>query len=233
LTPMKALNIFVKIIFIIAVPVLFISSGIAVTVNSQWIYDNGFKKYEIPAVTGITMSELEKAASGIIDYFNNTDEYLNVQITRDGQPYRLYSEDDKEINHMKDVKALFHLDYQVLAVSLMFLAACVGIMLLRGNNSWVAGGLLGGGVLTLAVMALLAVGIFTGAFDTLFISFHRIAFSNMDWLLDPNVDVLIQMFPDGFWFDVVAFIALLTAALAVIAGVSGAVWLKRIKKKGE
>ena len=52
------------------------------------------------------MPELNKAAAGIIDYFNNGDKYINVQIIKDGQPYQLYSEDQKEITHMKDVKAL-------------------------------------------------------------------------------------------------------------------------------
>ena len=69
-------------------------------------------------------------------------------------------------------------------------------------------------------------------FDTLFTEFHLISFSNDFWLLDPNIDVLIMMFPDGFWFDVVAFITILTAVLAVIVGGVGFV-LRNLKSTSQ
>ena len=127
----------------------------AVAVNSKWLYDAGFKKYNISQVTGITLPELDKAAAGIINYFNNGDEYLNVTIVKDGQSYKLYSEDEKQIIHMKDVKALFRLDYAVLAGSFVFIVLYIGVMLSLKKFRGVGWGLLGGGVLTVALMLIL------------------------------------------------------------------------------
>ena len=78
-----------------------------------------------------------------------------------------------------------------------------------------------GGSATLAI--LLAVGLFAlVGFDSLFLIFHQISFSNNLWQLDPRTDYLLIMFPLGFWFDATMRVATTAVAgAAVIAGVSG------------
>jgi integral membrane protein (TIGR01906 family) len=221
---MKALNITLRVLFILAIPAFLFSLSIGIAVNSKWLYHAGYEKYNIPEVTGITIPELDKATDGIIDYFNNGNEYINVQIIKDGQPYQLYSEDQKEIVHMKDVKALFQLDYKVLIGSGIVIILCLGLMFWLKNRKGIYRSMKGGGSLTLGIIIVLGIMVFTGLFDTLFIKFHQIAFSNMDWLLDPNYDVLVQMFPDGFWQDAVSLIGLLAAGSAIVVGAVGG-WL--------
>lgn len=211
---MKIFKIFTRVIFIISILLFLISLSIGIAVNSRWFYDAGFRKYNISQVTGITQPELDKAAAGLITYFNNSDEYLNVPIIRDGQPYKLYSEDEKQILHLRDVKVLFQLDYKVLLGSFLFILAFIAVSMWRRQFRYLAWGLVGGGGLTLLLMLALGVGILTG-FDQLFWDFHLLSFSNDFWLLDPAKDVLIMMFPDGFWFDVVVYIAGLTGVFAV------------------
>lgn len=217
---MKIFKVVFRILFIISVPLFLFSLGIGVAVNSRWFYDAGFNKYDISQVTGITPTELDKAAAGLISYFNNGDEYINVRIIRDGQPYKLYSEDEKQIQHLKDVKALFRLDYKILLGSLLFVLVYVIALIWRKKIRYLAWGMVGGGIITLLLMLALGVGILTG-FDQLFWDFHLISFSNDFWLLDPAQDVLIMMFPDGFWFDVVVYVAVLTAVLAIAVGGAG------------
>ena len=224
---MKAIKIIARILFIIAVPAFCISLSIGIAVNSQWLYEAGFKKYNIVAVTGITLPELSKAASGIINYFNNSDEYLEVTITRNGQAYQLYSEDPKQINHMKDVKALFRLDYGVLLVSFVIIAAYAGIAVRRKKFRDLAKSLITGGGITLGLIILLGIGVLTGFFNALFIGFHHMAFSNTDWLLDPAVHVLIQMFPEPFWQDAVSFIGLLIIGMSIVTTAAGVWWLRK------
>jgi len=222
---MKYFNIIFRVLFIMAIPAFLFSLSIGIAVNSKWLYEADFKKYDIDQVTGIPEPELNKAASGIINYFNNNDEYINVQIVRNGQSYQLFSEDEKHIIHMKDVKTLFRLDYMILLVSFLYIACYIGINIWRKKIKNLASGLVGGGGLTLALMALLGISIAIGFFYPIFIAFHRIAFRNDFWLLDPNIDVLIMMFPDGFWQDVVSFIALLTGGGAVVLGAIGGWYL--------
>jgi integral membrane protein (TIGR01906 family) len=227
---MKYFKMTARVLFVIAIPAFLFSLSISIAVNSKWLYEAGFEKYDIAQVTGISESELNKAATGIVSYFNNSTEYINVQIVRNGQPYQLFSEDEKQIIHMKDVKTLFRLDYIVLLVSFLYIFCYTGINIWRKKLKDLALGLISGGGLTFALMALLGISIGIGFFDPIFIAFHRMAFHNDFWLLDPNIDVLIMMFPDGFWQDALSFIALLTGAGAIILGAVGGwmVWKKRI-----
>jgi integral membrane protein (TIGR01906 family) len=230
---MKVLSMVTKVLLILAIPAFLFSLSIGIAVNIQWLYEAGFVKYNIPQVTGITTPELDKAAAGIIDYFNNGDEYINVHIIKDGKPYQLFSEDQKEIIHMRDVKALFQLDYKVLLGSFALIVACLGFLFARKNRRVLYWGLIGGGALTLGIIVVLGIGVLTGFFDTLFIKFHEIAFTNTDWLLDPNIDVLIQMFPDGFWQDAVSFIGLLAASASIVIGIIGGWLLWRQNRKAK
>ena len=56
-------------------------------------------------------------------------------------------------------------------------------------------------------------------FDSAWTRFHEIAFSNDLWLLDPDTDHLIQMFPEPFWQDMTYLVGGLTVveALAVVS----------------
>jgi integral membrane protein (TIGR01906 family) len=226
---MKYFKTVTRILFILAIPAFIFSLNLAIAINSQWLYEAGFAKYDISQVTGISDPELSKAANGLISYFNNSDEYINIRLIRNGQPYQLFSEDEIQILHMKDVKNLFHLDYKVLLGSLLFIIVYLAIMFWRKNFKNLAWDLISGSSLTLALMAFLGIAVFTGFFDSVYFAFHRLAFTNDFWLLDPNVDVLIMLVPDGFQQDVASFIALLTGIEAAIIGAIGGwyVWKKK------
>ena len=84
-----------------------------------------------------------------------------------------------------------------------------------------------GGLLTLGL--LIVVGLFAlVGFDSLFLKFHQLSFSNDFWQLDPRRDYLIIMFPQGFWFDATMRVAATAVGGAVtLAGVSGGYLLYR------
>ena len=75
---LKPLSIAAKAIFIFSLPCLVITSSLVWAINSHWLYNYGFEKYDISQTTGLSPIELEKAADGIIHYFNSNEEYLAV-----------------------------------------------------------------------------------------------------------------------------------------------------------
>ena len=213
---MRFVNFITKALLILLLPLLLLTTSVAWAVNSQWLYQYGFEKYDISSTTGLAQSELDRASSGLIGYFNSGEEYINLTVTKDGTTFDLFNE--REVIHLRDVKALIWLDYRVLLGTLLYALLYAGNSLfLRKDRSQLARGLVGGGGLTLAIMLLLGLGILLN-FDRLFLLFHFISFSNEFWMLDPTRDYLIMLFPGGFWFDAVMSCALTPVVLAIILG---------------
>jgi integral membrane protein (TIGR01906 family) len=227
---MKTLGIAAKGLFMLCLPFLLLTASLGWIVNSLWLYKYDFEKYDISQATGLADSELEKAAQGLIDYFNSNEEYISLTVVKDGEPFELFNE--REVIHLKDVKGLIQLDYGVLEGTLAYVLAYAGVCLFwKKRRYWrhLAWGLVGGGGITLGLMLALGLGILFD-FEQIFWQFHVISFSNQFWLLDPTRDYLKMLFPDGFFYDATTLIAAMTATLAAILGGVGGFTLSRIDK---
>ena len=222
---MRILGIAAKWLFMLCLPILLLTASIGWVANSLWLYKYGFEKYNISQATGLADSELEKAAAGLISYFNSDEDYISLTVVKDGEPFVLFNQ--REVIHLKDVKGLIWLDYWVLLGTLVYVLAYAGVCLLwRKGRYWrrLAWGVVGGGGITLALMLALGLGTLFG-FSQLFWQFHIISFSNEFWLLDPTKDYLKMLFPDGFFYDAVLFCAGITTGLAIILGGVGGGYL--------
>ena len=220
---LKILGNAAKWLFILCVPILLLSASIGWAANSIWLYKYGFDKYDVSSTTGLADSELEKAASGLIGYFNSGEEYIDITVIKDGKPFKLFNQ--REVVHLKDVKGLIWFDYRLLLGTLIYVLAYSGVSFFW-QKDWrrLAWGIVGGSGLTLALMLALGLGALFN-FDQLFLQFHLISFANEFWMLDPTKDYLIMLFPGGFWYDATLFCALGTVGLAVISGWVGGSYL--------
>jgi len=218
---MSVLKTAAKWLFILCLPVLLLTASVSAAANCVWLYKYGFAKYDVGQVTGLAPAELDKAARGLIGYFNNADEYISITVEKNGQPFTLFNE--REVAHLKDVKGLFHLVYKILLGAGIYVLVFVGVCLFWWRDKRrLGGGLFLGGGLTLVLM--LALGLVIAFdFDQFFLQFHLLSFANEFWMLDPTKDYLIMLFPQGFWFDAALYCALATAAGAIILG--GVGWL--------
>jgi len=230
---LKSLGIAAKWLFMLCLPLLLLTASIGWAANSLWLYKYGFDKYNVSQTTGLADSELEKAAAGLISYFNSGEDYINLTVVNNGELFELFNE--KEVAHLKDVKGLIWLDYWVLLGTLIYVLAYAVISLLwRKRRYWhrlawgVVGG--GGGGITLTLMLALGLATILG-FDQLFWQFHLISFTNELWQLDPTRDYLIMLFPQGFWYDATVFCALITAGLAIILGGVGGGYLMFTRRR--
>lgn len=228
---MKILGFGANWLFMLCVPVLLITLSIAGAVNSPWLYKYGFEKYGVAQTTGLSQPELEKAARGLISYFNSGDEYISLTVIKNDQQFVLFNQ--QEVIHLKDVKALFWLDYKVLLGTLVYVMGYAAVSLWwRRKKYWrrLAWGMVGGGGTTLVLILALGLGALFN-FEWLFLQFHLLSFANNLWQLDPARDYLIMLFPEGFWFDAVMFCALVAVGLAIIVGGVGGLYLR--KSRGE
>ena len=109
-------------------PVLLLTASIGCIANSLWLYEHGFEKYNVSHTTGLTEQELEKAARGLIAYYNSGEEYIDIKVMKDGQSMVLFNQ--REIVHLKDVKGLIRLDYRILLGTLIYFATYIAVSLL-------------------------------------------------------------------------------------------------------
>lgn len=211
------------LIFIIAVPLFFITGSVTWAFNSPGLYNDGFEKYSISRTSGIADADLRQVGADIRDYINSNEEPMDIQTHIFGVEQDLFN--SKEIAHMKDVKKLVRGVYVLAIASAMYLLAMtlIGFARQRGQfTQHLANRLAMGGGLTLSLLILFgAVAAF--GFDSLFIKFHELSFANDFWQLDPRTDYLVRIFPDNFWFDAtlwVAVRAIIGALLILVAGIS-------------
>lgn len=222
---MKIFKQITLVLFVLCLPVLLLTISISAAANCPLLYQYGFAKYDIAKVTGIDNSELNKAARGIISYWNNGDEKIDITVIKNGQPFTLFN--DREVGHLVDVKALFRFAYKCLLGSLIYALIFLGLALfLWKDRKLLAQGLVWGSGFSILLIIILAVASLIN-FQWLFWQFHLLSFANDLWLLDPATDYLIMMFPEGFWFDAAIIITALMALLALVVGFVG--W--RIQKK--
>ena len=219
-----------QLLFILCLPILLLSISLGCAVNSLQLYQYGFEKYNIGQTTGLVEPELDKAARGLISYFNSDEEYIDLTVVKDDKPFVLFNQ--REVAHLKDVKWLIWLDYYLLLATLVYALGYAGVSLLwQRKRHWrrLAWGVVGGSGLTVVLM--LAMGVATLLnFDQLFLQFHFISFANELWRLDPTTDYLIMLFPQGFWYDATTFCVIATAGLAIIlGGVAGGYLLNRTR----
>ena len=214
---MRIARIVAAALFIALVPLLLITSSVRFVINLPALYSYGFDRYDIAEYTRIERNDLIAAGAQIRDYFNNDERDLIIRAFVGGVLVEsLYNE--REIHHMRDVKALVRGVYlaQMLTLLYMTLYMAVGFWLRRADF-WETLGrdVSRGGKLTLALVGVVGLLALVG-FNRLFLLFHLISFSNDFWMLDPRRDYLIAMFPQGFFFDATMLIAFCTIAAAAV-----------------
>lgn len=160
----------------------------------------GWTEAEITAYIGMDAATQQACAESICDYFAGRAAELDF-ILPDGT----HAFNAKELSHMQDVRGLIMLGVKVLIALGGLIAACgIGIFIAkrtvpaRAASQALRDGMKTGAAALLViviVLVLFALADFRAAFEL----FHRLAFTNEDWLLDPRTDRLIRMMPQNLF----------------------------------
>lgn len=225
---MRIASVIVKLVFILSLPALFISAGLAWGFNSLWLYEYGFQKYDVSQSTGLPEAELEKAARGLIGYFNSTEEYVHITVTNQtGNTFELFTPDEQV--HFRDVRGLVWLDYRVLLASLIVVLIYTLFSIFRKRGLYhrqLAGAVIWGSRLTLILLVVLGIAAVLD-FDRLFLQFHFLAFTNTLWSAQ---GYMLLLFPGGFWFDAALICGAFIAGLALVFNILSRVYLRAGRK---
>jgi integral membrane protein (TIGR01906 family) len=209
---LKAVNAVAVILFIICVPLLLLTTNLRLAANETRLYEYGFDKYDAGAATGMDDAELSDFAGRMVAYFNSGDELFDTDLFT-----------QRELLHLKDVKGLIRLALYVQIASGAYIAAYIAISFFRRRGAFwevFKKYMFWGGGATVALLAVLAFWAATD-FDSLFLLFHLVSFSNDLWQLNAS-DTMLLMFPEGFFYEAALFVAAATIIEAII--ISGIVW---------
>ncbi len=163
------------------------------------------------------------ASDRIMGYLNYRYDDLDVEYNEGGESYRMR---DTEIRHMVDVKNLYT-TLRLVALGCLIVAISMSYLLYRKDkyNLYKA-------YKTLPIGPLFFI-MFVGGyviidFQTAFTTFHKIFFSNNDWLLRSD-DILILMLPTNFWMvSGISILVLFSISLAVIYYLNEKVYKQKV-----
>ena len=192
-------------------------------------YDKMFAKYEISSATGLESEELSGVFQDVLRYLKDDRGLLDTVIIKSGSREAAFGE--RAIMHMQDVKVLFTRGLLIRTVSMVILASLITFAIFR-DPKWKAilsKTLFKAAIINLLLIFLLYVLMKTD-FYKYFTYFHLIFFSNDLWILDPNTELLIQMLPEGLFFDTAIKIAMLFITSNVLIGIIIFITTKKINK---
>ena len=122
----------------------------------------------------------------LYDYLNGAKDQVSFTYT------------NRELLHLSDIKnIIFYLKLTATISTILTIVLLLKIYQKTGIKS-VLETLLWSNLFSLIIYFLLTIGFVTG-FDQLFLLFHQIMFRNDYWLLDPETEILINLFPPQFF----------------------------------
>ena len=188
-----------SLIFILII----ISGSLNFIVRSSLIYDYNISTYSIEKRTSLSLEKIKEINLGIRTYFFNEKELLDIDIFS-----------NKEILHMKDVKSVMNFIFDISKIfSVVF---CILTFVLYSYfRVYIYKLIFYSLSLFLSILVFLGTS-FLLFFQELFIIFHQIAFNNDLWILNPNEDYLLMMYPEDFFKDVAILILVTSFILNVI-----------------
>jgi len=203
-----------KLTLIFCLPVAILFSATLFYAYNHNFYKAEFQQYELDAYVGITMDEMEIVSFELIKYIQGELPTLDeVTVTLDGENRPFFNQREKD--HMKDVVIIFN-QVQMIRNIIFGLIGLFTIWLVKkdDNKKDILKAYGYGGIATVVVCGLIILGS-TLDFSQYFTLFHKVAFSNDLWLLNPKTDMLIRMLPLEFFIDIVTKIILYSALTGV------------------
>ncbi len=193
------------------IPFLILLFSFRLVVFDEDFYKSEFEKYKV-----YDRFDKEVADSAVTNLIG----YMKSNIPLSG----FFNE--KEKAHMVDVRNII----QKLLI-LFYVLVFVVVTALVYNRKTFFKSLFYGGIFTLAFLLMFFIISYVG-FDTVFYKFHEFSFSNDLWKLDPEVDNLKALLPDGFFYDAlirIFFISAASSAILAVLGFSGGKVLNILK----
>jgi integral membrane protein (TIGR01906 family) len=188
------------------------------------------ERYAPPDVSRLPAEEYQPVATMIDRYLHGDTPVFQHIFTVNGMEYAAFNQ--KEQQHMADVQGLFRLcNSQVWAFLTIVPVALIAAFHLFSDERT----LRTFRRTLIAILAAVTIIIIAACidFNSLFVLFHKVAFTNDLWLLNPQTDLLIRLMPIEFFVSYAAIIGGLWLLGMVGLLVFATYCIKKKQDKGE
>ena len=185
-----------------------------------------YQRLDVADTVQMETDELMRVTVELLDYMRNRrDSIADIRAVVAGEERWFFSE--IEIKHMIDVLHLYDIAFMIRNVAFFLMLGLIfGMVLFKYKILFVLSRccreVLAGFLLLTALLA----GVIAINFERAFDIFHRIFFNNDYWILDPRVDLLINMVPIYFFIHISIFIAALILASSLIIIIAATLYLR-------
>lgn len=210
----------------ICLSLLLLFSVFMLMMDFKPFYAYEIEKNNISEGTGIPQEELLPLYLVLTDYMKGTVPSIQMDATVHGEVMPMYNQ--REIDHMVDVKGLIDLLKYTMSALVVIVIGCGTYLFKKKGHYYPV--LYGQFFATLGIFALFIFMALTD-FNAYFIKFHELFFTNDLWLLNPKTDRMIQLLPEVFFRDIVVLIVWAYGLVSLMLGYAGNV-LKRTHNEG-
>ena len=201
---------------------LFISGILAIIFYNCFnlnFYKNFYQKENLAPKIGTTYEELIKNTTNLLDYLNHK-AILNLD---------WYT--DKDILHMQDVRTLYSLSYKTMIffIVVFTISTILLIILCKKRTIFYITNTFNKVLLAFIIVIGILSCIISYNFNSFWIKFHQLLFSNDLWLLSPDESNLIQMVPEEFFISLITTIILHIFILFISLFILNTIVKKRMK----
>lgn len=170
--------------------------------NSDF-YESEYASLDTANSLEMSQTDLMSATTTLLDYLQ--DKRSDIQVEIEVREMERPAFNERETLHMVDVKNLYQNALFARTIAILCLIASLAYLFYQlRKEAWeyLAKGY------TQTAFAFIAIVGFLGMwaavdFTSLWEGFHRVFFTNDLWLLNPRTDLMINMFPETFFFHMV------------------------------
>lgn len=222
----KARTFISSVICVLSIYIIFVTC-IDVIAFDRSFFNAKYKELHTAEQIGMNDKDLYIVSDTLLDYLKDYRDDIDVKVVVEEKMREVYTTREKQ--HMVDVKNLYQ---DSLLVRNIFIAIVIalGALLYFDNRKEMKEVLSYAFIRVFVVFGLVLTGLIVFAiadFTTFWTMFHNVFFSNDLWLLDPANSIMINMFPQDFFFALVFRIAACFFAILLLLFW----WSKSYRKK--
>lgn len=213
---MKIIDYLLGFTMVLAVVVIALLTSVdIVAFHDKVFYSKQYALNDVYSVVEINESDLSRVTDSLIDYMQGKKDELNLTVVISGEETEFFNQ--RELDHMKDVRNLIMGGMKVRTAAVLVVAACGAVLIFRkADIKRIISRAFTFGIPAITLFSAVLGYIISRDFTTAFIYFHEMLFTNDLWWLDPATDMLVNIVPEPFFMAMALKIGIIFVAVILI-----------------